>query len=96
MHTDASQEGYGAILMQRDSVDQQWHPVYYMSRKTTPAERAYHSYELEAMAIVKAVDKFKVYLWGIHFRIVTYCKAFEQTLRKRELAPRVGAGAGAI
>ncbi|GBP11387.1 hypothetical protein EVAR_91278_1 [Eumeta japonica] len=47
VHTDASKFGYGAVLMQKDSEDQALHPVQYMSRKTSPAEEKYHSYELE-------------------------------------------------
>ena len=89
VHTDASRDGFGAILMQKCSNDQKWHPIYYMSRKTTPAERAYPSYELEALAIIRALNKFRVYLLGISFKIVTDCKAFEQTLKKRDLSPRV-------
>jgi len=40
-------------------VDQRFHPVYYYSDKTTPAE--YSSYELEVLAIIKALKKFRVY-----------------------------------
>ena len=69
-------------------MDQRWHPVY-MSRKTTPVEQAYHSYEMEGLAIVRALAKFRVYLYGMHFKIVTDCKTFEQTLKKKDLAPRV-------
>ena len=48
LHTDASWEGYGAILMQKSIEDQQLHPVHYMSRKTTSAEKNYSSYELSS------------------------------------------------
>ena len=89
LHTDASQDGYGAILLQRQSEDNRLHPVHYMSRRTTPAERKYHSYELEVLAVVRAVDKFRVYLHGISFKIVTDCAAFQQTLTKGDLKPRV-------
>lgn len=61
LHTDASKDGYGAVLLQRLPDDNLWHPVYYMSRKTTPAERNYSSYELEALAVINALKKFKVY-----------------------------------
>ncbi|XP_075158053.1 uncharacterized protein LOC142231326 [Haematobia irritans] len=55
IHTDASMYGYGAVLLQRDSEDMQLHPVEYMSRKTSPTEEKYHSYELEVLAIVEAL-----------------------------------------
>lgn len=61
--------GFGAILLQRDSEDREWHPVYYASGKTTPAEERYTSYELEVLAIVRALKKFSVYLLGISLGI---------------------------
>ena len=54
-----------------------------MSLKTSEAERRYHSYELEILAIIKAVQKFRVYLLGIRFKLITDCQAFQKTLKKR-------------
>ena len=89
LHTDACSGGYGAILLQRDSEDNVFHPVYYSSGKTSPAEEKYISYELEVLAIVKALKKFRVYLLGIPFKIVTDCRAFALTMRKKDLCVRV-------
>lgn len=89
LHTDASKHGYGAILLQRNAEDQFLHPVYYASGKTTPAEERYTSYELEVLAIVRALKRFRVYLLGIPFKIVTDCRAFSQTMSKRDLCVRV-------
>jgi len=82
LHTDASALEYGAILFQRNNEDQRFHPVYYSSGKTTPAEAKYSSYELQVLAIVKALKKFRVYLLGIAFIIVTDCiyTPYEQNL----------------
>lgn len=55
LHTDASMYGFGAIFLQKNSEDQSLHPVYYASGKTTPAEEKYPSYELEVLAIVRAL-----------------------------------------
>lgn len=85
LHTDALMYGYGAILLQRDVDDQLLHPVYYASRKTTESEQKYHSYELEVLAIVKALKKFWVYLLGIPFKIVTDCRAFTLIMNKKDL-----------
>jgi len=71
LHTDVSALGYGAILFQRNNEDQRFHFMYYSSGKTTPAEAKYSSYELEILAIVKALKKFRVYLLGIAFTFVT-------------------------
>ncbi|CAK1578645.1 unnamed protein product [Parnassius mnemosyne] len=88
LHTGASAEGYGTVLLQKSPTDNQMHPVYYMSKKTTFAERKYHSYYLEILAIVEAVKKFRVYLLGIRFKIITDCSALTKTLQKKDLPPR--------
>ncbi|KAG5862563.1 hypothetical protein JTB14_014819 [Gonioctena quinquepunctata] len=89
LHTDASKYGYGACLLQKSNEDGRFHPVYYMSKKTTPAEEKYSSYELEVLAIIQAVKKFRIYLLGIHFKIITDCSAFQKTMAKKDLTTRV-------
>jgi len=89
LHTDASSQGFGAILLQRNIKDQLFHPIYYASWKTTEAESKYMSYELEVLAIIKALNKFRVYLLGITFKIVTDCQAFSLTMNKKDLCVRV-------
>jgi len=58
--------------MQRDSEDQQFHPIKFMSRKTNGCEEKYSSYELEVLAIVNALKKWRVYR-GKLFTVVTDC-----------------------
>lgn len=65
------------------------YPVQYISLKTTNAERNYPSYDLEVLAVIKALYKFRVYLQCIPFKIVTDCSAFEKTMKKRDMIPRV-------
>ncbi|GFU09303.1 retrovirus-related Pol polyprotein from transposon 17.6 [Trichonephila clavipes] len=88
LHTDACKQGYGAILLQ-EAEDGKLHPVYYMSKKTNTAEEKYDSYELEVLAIINALKKFRVYLLGQHFKIVTDCSAFQKTMQKKELITRI-------
>lgn len=89
LHTDASQDGLGAILLQRSRIDGKLHPVQYMSRKSRQAERNYKSYELEVLAVIEALEKFRIYLLGLKFKIVTDCAAFTQTMRKKEVSPKI-------
>jgi hypothetical protein len=89
VHTDASSIGYGAILFQKPTPESALRVVAYFSRRTTPAESSYHSYELETLAIVNALKHFRVYLIGIPFKIVTDCNAIKATVHKRDLIPRV-------
>jgi len=83
-----SMYGFGAIILQKDCVNL-LHPIYFMSKKTTQAQQRYHSYELEVLAIVEAVKKFRSYLLGQQFKIITDCAAFTKTLEKKELPTRI-------
>ena len=65
------------------------HPVIYYSKKNSREDERYHSYDLEVLAAVKVIKKFKVYLIGRHFTIVTDYKAFEKTVAKHELCDRI-------
>ena len=87
LHTDASSVGYGAILMQK--INDQNRVVAYFSKRTSPAESRYCSYDLETLAIYNALKHFRVYLLGIHFTIITDCNAIKPTMNKRDLSPRV-------
>lgn len=87
LHTDASCEGYGAILVQKK--DDMPHVVEYFSRRTTEVESRYHSYELETLAVVRAVEHFRHYLYGQHFTVVTDCNSLKASKSKTNLTPRV-------
>lgn len=88
LHCDASSLGYGAILLQRKE-DKQWHPVFYFSKRTTDAESRYHSFELETLAIVNALRRFRTYLQGVPFTIVTDCNSLASTLQKKQINHRI-------
>lgn len=89
VHTDASSLGIAGVLMQKQS-DGEYKPVAYASRQTTNAESKYHSYELEALAVVMSLKKFRVYLLGKPFTVVTDCNALSTTWTKRDMVPRIG------
>lgn len=88
LHTDASAIGIGAVLLQADH-DGIAKPVAYYSRRTTDCESRYHSYDLETLAIVEAVEHFRVYLYGVHFVVYTDCNSVRATALKKDLHPRV-------
>lgn len=87
VHTDASSKGIAGILIQRQ--DDKMRPVAYFSRKTTREESVYHSYELETLAVVESLKRFRIYLAGIEFKVVTDCSAVRETFGKRDLLPRI-------
>ena len=88
LHTDASAKGLGGILLQHQ-VEGGLKPVMYFSRQTTPEENKYHSYELETLAVIESFKKFRVYLLGISFLVITDCNALRTTFTKKDLLPRV-------
>lgn len=83
LHCDASALGYGGCLLQKQDVDDQFHPVYYLSFKTTPAEEKLHSYVLEVLAIMRCLERLRSYVLGLKIVIFTDCHAFEQTMAKK-------------
>ena len=60
--TDASKEGLGAVLSQKQA-DGRFHPVAYGSQALTAHEKNYHSTKLEFLALKWAImEHFKEYL----------------------------------
>ncbi|XP_011869954.1 PREDICTED: uncharacterized protein LOC105563185 [Vollenhovia emeryi] len=88
LHTDACSTGLGGILLQKQK-NNLWSPVAYYSQGTNQAEKRYHSYELEMLAIVRSVERFHLYLYGLEFAIVTDCNALVYAMNKANLNPRI-------
>ena len=69
VQTDASSEGLGAVLSQE--INGEEHPVVFLSRKLTSAERNYAVVERECLAIKWALDSLRYFLLGRKFRLVS-------------------------
>jgi hypothetical protein len=61
LHTDASMHGISGILLQYQK-DGTLRSICYYSRQTSTAEQHYHSYELEKLAVVESMRRFRIYL----------------------------------
>ncbi|XP_017476102.1 PREDICTED: uncharacterized protein LOC108366275 [Rhagoletis zephyria] len=88
VHIVASSVGLAGLLLQ--SVDgSDWRPVCYYSRHYTVTENRYHSYELEVLAVVETLERFRVYLIGKQFRLVTDCSAVAHVKDHKELKTKI-------
>eukprot|EP00873_Tetraselmis_striata_P006997 jgi/Tetstr1/427261/TSEL_017446.t1 len=76
LHTDWSRAGVGACLSQVDDNGVEY-AVSFASRMNTPVEADLSSYEGEVGAVVWAVRRFRYYMYGNHFQLITDCKAME-------------------
>lgn len=68
--TDASEIALGAILSQKDDEGKE-HPILYDSRTLNVHEKNYETTKLEALAIIWALKKYRHYLYGRKFTIIT-------------------------
>lgn len=62
---DASNGGLGAVL------SQDLHPIAYLSKSLSPKHQLLPTYDREMMAVLFAVQKWRPYLIGRPFKIIT-------------------------
>ena len=71
MHTDASENGLGAVLYQRQD-DGTHHVTAYAVWTLSKSERNYDAHKLEFLALKWSVtERFHEYLHGGHFEVYT-------------------------
>ncbi|UYV83323.1 hypothetical protein LAZ67_23000513 [Cordylochernes scorpioides] len=80
---DASLQGIAGVLKQQHP-DGTLHPVQYYSRALRPHEKNYTITELECLAVIDSVEKFRIYLAGVRFPIFTDHHALQwlKTIKK--------------
>ena len=59
IETDALDQAVGTCLYQQK--DGKWHPVAYYSRKMSQAEQNYNIHDKELLAVVNALEHWRVY-----------------------------------
>ena len=64
IRTDASYEGIGGVLLQEDLETKKEHPVHYISRSLSKAEKNYGITDLEGAALIYCITKLKSYILG--------------------------------
>ena len=66
LQIDASLQGLGAVLEQKDDNGME-HVIAYLGRSLSPAGQKWHIRELKALAIVWACEQLRPYLYGQKF-----------------------------
>ena len=79
--SDASDVAVGAVLQQW--VDGQWHPIAYFSRKLTPPETRYSTFDRELLAVYLSIRQFRHMVEGREFSVFTDHKPLTRALSSR-------------
>ncbi|GKD48107.1 hypothetical protein Tco_1277083 [Tanacetum coccineum] len=82
VYCDASHQGLGAVLMQREKV------IAYASRQLKPHEENYTTHDLELGAVVFALKIWRHYLYGTKCIVFTDHKSLQHILDQKELNMR--------
>ncbi|GJY69391.1 hypothetical protein Tco_0472373 [Tanacetum coccineum] len=82
VYCDASLQGLGAVLMQREKV------IAYASRQLKPHEENYTTHDLELGAVVFALKIWRHYLYGTKCTVFTDHKSLQHILLQKELNMR--------
>lgn len=85
---DASQVGIGSVLFQNDDEGNE-HPIAFMSKKLNAAQRNYSVTELECLAAVTAIKRFRGYVEGMKFKVITDHASLKWLMSQRDLTGRL-------
>ncbi|ODM87732.1 Retrovirus-related Pol polyprotein from transposon 17.6 [Orchesella cincta] len=88
IQTDASDLGYGAILIQENNGDR--HPIWFASRALKPAETKYSIFEKEIGALVWAINRFRGYIEYTHFTVESDHQAISWLHKIKDPTGRLG------
>ncbi|GJU68522.1 putative reverse transcriptase domain-containing protein [Tanacetum coccineum] len=85
VYCDASLQGLGAVLMQREKV------IAYASRQLKPHEENYTTHDLELGAVIFSLTIWRHYLYGTKWTVFTDYKSLQHILhalsRKKQIKP---------
>jgi hypothetical protein len=88
VHVDASAIALGAILA-HPGMGYLDHPIEFVSRKLSESEKNYNTIEREILAMVYALQKFRHYLLGKHFKMFIVHSSLKHLVNKPVLGGRI-------
>ena len=83
---DASPVGLGAILAQKQP-DEGFRPISYASRTLSETERNYSQTEREALGVYWGIERFRMYLQGSDFTVISDHKPLEVIYNSKKHTP---------
>lgn len=85
---DASKLGIGGVLAQEDTEGVE-RPIAFYSYKLNQAQKNYSITELECLAALKCIEKFREYVEGHTFKVVTDHASLQWLMRQTDLNGRL-------
>lgn len=88
IQTDASNFGIGAVLVQGEGDDEK--VIAYLSQKLTSTQQKYQTTERECLAVIGAIEKFRPYIEGSKFKVVTDHASLQWLQNLKDPSGRLG------
>lgn len=86
-HTDASQLAVGGTLTQRDDAGSEY-VISFFSKRLSPAEENYSANDRELLGLVYFLQRFRCYLEGTEFEVLTDNQVLKHFFSKTQLSRR--------
>lgn len=86
---DASRVGVGGVLTQTDEEGKE-HPIAYVSMKLNKNQKNYTVTELECLAAIVCLKKFRPFVEGLPFKIITDHSSLRWLMSQNDLSGRLG------
>lgn len=85
---DASDVGIGGVLFQYDTNGDE-KPIYFYSAKLNSAQKNYSVTERECLAVIKSIEKFRPYVEGYDFTVITDHSSLKWLMTTKDLNGRL-------
>jgi len=85
---DACKDGIGGVLFQVDD-DGAERPISFISQKLNAAQKNYSTTELECLAVIISIKRFRCYIEGYPFKIYTDHASLQWLMTQKDLAGRL-------